>query len=361
MKKKILVNAYFATNLGDDLFLKVLFDRYQNVEWELLTSDESYNKIFIDYKNVKIIKSLSVKLANRRINLFYKMNDLLLKYKRYEALVIIGGSIFMENASWQEHLIKREYLPNKFKMMNKKTFIIGANFGPYNDTLFIEKYREFFSMFDDICFRDNYSYSIFKDLDNVRFAPDVVFNLNSPIPKNKDKSVGFSIIDILKREGLKEYYQIYNEKIIQLVEKYIEQGYKVKLFSFCEREGDLDIINYIYNNVKKNSYVEIINYERNINKFLEKFKTCEIIVGTRFHSIILAILFNQRVFPIIYSEKTYNVLKDLNMEDNYCYIKNIKNLDIKNEIMTTNKIIDRHVLLESHKQFKELDLLLQYH
>ena len=31
--KQILVKAYLANNLGDDLFLKVLFDRYPNIRW----------------------------------------------------------------------------------------------------------------------------------------------------------------------------------------------------------------------------------------------------------------------------------------------------------------------------------------
>ena len=44
--KKILVNAYLDVNFGDDLFLKILFDRYNDVEWVLNSGHRKYKKIF---------------------------------------------------------------------------------------------------------------------------------------------------------------------------------------------------------------------------------------------------------------------------------------------------------------------------
>lgn len=362
MKKRILVNAYFAKNLGDDLFLKVLFDRYPNVEWDLLTSNEEYRKVFCDYYNVKIIKTLNVNIGKRQLNLFYKLNDLFFRYKKYDAYVVIGGSIFLELPHWKEHLIGRGYLPNIFRELNKKTFLLGANFGPFKDKLFIEKHREFFKKFDDICFRDEYSYKIFRDMENVRVAPDVVFNMRiqKNINKNKEKIVGFSLINIEQRKELKEYKNKYSEKIIELVEKYIALGYIIKLFSFCEDEGDQRINNYIVNNINKKNvdYVEIINYEGKIDKFIDEFQSCKVIIGTRFHSIILGFLFNQSVFPIIYSDKTYNVLKDLKMEKNCCYIRDIDKFDANKIIENTKKLKNRGVLLEAEMQFRKLDLFI---
>lgn len=359
--KKILVNAYFAQNLGDDLFLKVLFDRYPNAQFHLLTTNDNYNKIFEKYKNVKIMKTLSVNIGYRSINVFKKIHDVFLNYRNYDALVNIGGSIFMESNGWQKSLVNRGYLPDKFKKNNKKTYIIGANFGPFEDDKFIEKHREFFAKFDDICFRDFYSYNIFEDLDNVRVAPDVVFNLENNDSGKKEKCVGFSIIDIEKRSGLKEYLNQYIHKIGEVVKNFIKLGYRIKLFSFCEKEGDLRAINVLLNDLdlsyKEN--IEVVNYSVDIDGFLDKYRACEVIIGTRFHSIILGMLFNQNVFPIIYSDKTFNVLKDLNIESNCCYIKDIEKLDVKDIIVNAlnNKFQNRKTFLESDKQFEKLDLL----
>jgi colanic acid/amylovoran biosynthesis protein len=360
-KKKILVSAYYATNLGDDLFLKIVFDRYPDIEWFLLTSNEIYLKTFKDYKNVHIIKTLNIKLGKRNINLFNKLNENLLKFRKYDAFLNIGGSIFIESKDWEKGLITRGYLPGQFKKNNKKTFIIGANFGPFGNDLFAERHKEFFSKFDDICFRDSYSYYLFKDLDNVRYAPDVVFNLELENSKSPEKCIGFSIIDLKNRKGLTQHYLKYNEKVIQLVDNYVDLGYKIKFFSFCENEGDLNIINYIRSNVNPHyiNQIKVINYEGDIDQFLDEYKTCESIVGTRFHSIILALLLNQGVFPIIYSDKTYNVLKDLSIE-NYCYIKDIEKLEISEvvSISKVNKLKNKTILSKAVKQFEQLDAFI---
>ncbi|KIL49363.1 polysaccharide pyruvyl transferase family protein [Jeotgalibacillus soli] len=364
MEKKILVCAYYAKNIGDDLFLKILFDRYTNVQWDLLTANRNYKHIFKDYKNVNIIYTYrDISFGSKRYNLFFKINDLFLKYKKYDSLINIGGSIFMQSPAWKMKLNERDYLVNHFRRMNKKTFVLGANFGPYKDDIFVEKYHSLFKKYDDICFRDLYSYNLFKDLDNVRLAPDIVFSLNDKRNKKKEKCAGFSIIDIEKREGLKEYKAHYNKKIVHLIQEYVDQGYEIKLFSFCENEGDLEAIKIIADKISDRNIdnVKIINYQGNIDKFLDEFYSCEIIVGTRFHSVILALLNDQGVFPIIYSDKTYNVLKDLDMEGNSNYIKDLDGLDIKNAVAASkhHKIKNKNILLEAEKQFEKLDLFLE--
>jgi colanic acid/amylovoran biosynthesis protein len=360
--KRVLVCAYFAVNTGDDLFLKVLFDRYPNVEWDLLTANRNYIKIFKDYKNVRILYTYrEVKIGLKHYNLFFKINDLILNFKRYDALINIGGSIFMQSPSWKKKFQERVYLLNKFKAMNKKTFIIGANFGPYKDEEFIQRYRELFKKYDDICFRDSESFNLFKELENVRIAPDVVFGLHEEKSKGKEKVAGFSIINLKNREGLKEYYHQYNNKIIGLIENYLDKGYRINLFSFCENEGDLDIIQDILGEINDKNNIEIVNYEGDIERFLKKFRSCEIIIGTRFHSIILALKNGQKVMPIIYSDKTYNVLKDLNMHNNCCYIKDIFTLnfdEISRDINFQNQKISKDLIKEAEIHFEKIDNFL---
>lgn len=362
--KRVLVCGYFAKNLGDDLFFKVLFDRYKNIKWDLLTANRNYKNIFKDYKNVNIIYSYrGVSIGKKSVNLFYKKNEILKSLKKYDAMVNICGSMFMQNAAWREKLEEREYLVKEFKKNNKKVYILGANFGPYKDQIFEDKYRNLFKEYDDICFRENYSFNIFKDLTNVRVAPDIVFTLKHNDNEKVEKYVGFSIIDIEKRDGLKEHYTDYNNKMRDLIEKYIQLGYRIRLFSFCDNEGDMKAINKIIDSVndKFKNEIDVINYDGNINGFINLFKSCSIIIGTRFHSIILALLFNQNVFPIIYSDKTFNVLEDLNANNEYCYIKDIKNLDINGVIEKYNKnfIEKKKIVKMAEEHFINLDAYLE--
>lgn len=355
---RILVNAYFSKNLGDDLFLKILFERYPKVDWYLLTANAEYNDIFGEYDNVRILKGLSLNILGlRKVDVFHKVNDLLLKYYKYDGLVTIGGSVFMEGAGWKGALERKSILPRKFKKMNKKAFIIGANFGPFSDSSFISSHKEFFSLFEDICLRDQYSFSLFKELENVRIAPDVVLNLTTA-PVTKEKSVGISLINLSKRDRLKRHAQKYNEKMVDLVEYYIKRGYKIRIFSFCEKEGDLIISNFIKEKIN-NKMVEVINYNGDIESFLSKFKTCEIIIGTRFHSIILAIVYNQSLLPIIYSNKTYNVLKDLNLVEGSYFIRDIEKLEVENIIFNRSEFQMTAIFSEAETQFKALDHFIE--
>lgn len=362
IKRKILVDAYFAQNLGDDLFLKVLFDRYPNVIFHLLTANKNYSKLFRIYKNVKIIKSLCLNLGNLTYNLFDKIHNRFLKYKNYDALVIIGGSIFMETKNWKDSLMAREYLPEKIKNIDRKTYILGANFGPFEDEQYPKEYMEFFAKFDDVCFRDTYTYNLFKDLGNVRYAPDIVFNLEKEDSLQKKNVIGFSVIDIQNRNGLKDYHNKYIKKIGDIIKRCVEHGYNIKLFSFCEREGDMRAINLLLKGLDPlyKEHIQVVNYGEDIDFFLDEFKSCISVVGTRFHSVILGLLFDQNVFPIIYSDKTFNVLKDLDIEKESIFIKDIGNLEVEKvlAVLSNNRLNNQTVIFEAGHQFQELDKLL---
>lgn len=357
--KRFLVYAYFAKNLGDDLFLKVLFDRYPNVRWDLLTANRNYNHIFKEYNNVNIIYSYrDVKIGKSSFNLFFKINEFL-KYSRYDGFIIIGGSLFMQSPAWKMKKKEREYLLENFKRKNKPTYILGANFGPYKDPSFFREYKEMFREFNDVCFRDQYSFKLFMDQDHIRVAPDIIFGITPPTVQKEFKKIGISLINLKNRENLKEFQEGYVNKIVQIIEKYIHLGYKITLFSYCEIEGDLEIAKTVQFRVRDiyQGKIEIINYEGNIDDFLRRFSGCEIIIGTRFHSIILALLNNQPVYPIIYSDKTFNVLKDIGLEKEVTHIKDLEKIDAENVLTSAinNKLKSEGDIKEAENHFMKLD------
>lgn len=358
MNKRILVSAYFAQNIGDDLFLKVLFDRYPHITWELLTANRNYHHVFKEYKNVKLTYTYrDIKLGKYSFNLFFIINNFISRFKEYDAIINIGGSIFQQNLAWKIRLKERNYLINNLKP--KKAFILGANFGPYNDEEFLERHQDIFTQYDDICFRDSYSYNLFRRYKNIRMAPDVVFNFKEKTINRQKKTVGISIINLHNRNELKEYTGSYQRKIKQIIEELIDFGYRVKLFSFCENEGDLSGILELKKEIqsKYEKQLTIVNYTGDIDLFLNEFKKCDLIIGARFHSVILAILYNQRFYPLIYSDKTSNLLRDLDIEESSCHIKDIGNLKTKHVLKA--KRLDKEqrdqLFLGANKQFEKLD------
>lgn len=67
----------------------------------------------------------------------------------------------------------------------KSFYLLGANFGLYEDKQYYKKHKEEFKKYTDICFREEYSYKKFIDLPNVRMAADIVFGLETKKFKEK--------------------------------------------------------------------------------------------------------------------------------------------------------------------------------
>ena len=140
--------------------------------------------------------------------------------------------------------------------------------------------------------------------------------------------------------------------------KFLREEYNIYFFSFCKKEKDINVINEVLDKIKeKKDQIRVIEYDGNIDEFLGYFSSMELIIGTRFHACILSQVFGQGLYPIIYSEKTYNVLKDINLDRNYTYIQDIEDLHIEDVIdsIEDNKIHDKDIFKESEKQFEVLD------
>lgn len=361
--EKILVNGYFGVNFGDDLFFKILFERYSNTKFYFYNNsylqhlNDKYKCIYKEYNNVR------VKKYNKLRRLFEKVNNTaivnFIQYAQYDAAVFIGGSIFMETNIWENSYKEKLSTITYFFNMKKPIYVVGSNFGPFNTEKFKQNYIELFKKCKDVCFRDNYSFELFKEMGNVRVAPDIVFQLK---PKNIEKNrntLGISLIDLSERDDLLKYEEVYINKIVDIIEEAVSKGIKITLFSFCEAQGDMTIIQKVIKNVdvKSKSYIEIENYNGNIDGFLNKFESMENIIGTRFHACILSQVFGQGLYPIIYSDKTYNVLKDIGLNKEYTYIKDLDKLDPKHvlDVISKNKISDKKIFKEAEMQFKGLD------
>lgn len=355
--KKILIDAYLEKNLGDDLFLKVLFERYKDskIEWIIYTSDLSYSETFNSYNNITFKKRNFLQRIFYKLSLF-KLLILSYNYKKIDGYLIIGGSIFMEVENWKKIYNYRKQFINLFVKNKKPTWILGANFGPYYNEEFLDKYNDLFNICTDVCFRDRHSYDIFCKNKKVRVAPDIVFGLEAPNSQSIKNTVGFSLINLKNRKKLFKYNEIYKNKVIDVLENLLKEDKKITLFSFCQLEGDDEFIEEIKNHINSPN-ISIVKYKGNIDEFLEQYQKQENIIGVRFHSIILSQVFKQGVFPIIYSEKVINVLEDINLDEKYIYIENISNLKNKEILNINNNKIPNieYLKKESQKHFEVLD------
>jgi colanic acid/amylovoran biosynthesis protein len=336
--KTVLVRAYTYCNLGDDLFLKILVERYPEVQFRII-APVSYEKIFKKYKNVVITQISNFSLLNRLmlkligfVSLQKKESILLNNSKKFymkesglsDGYIYIGGSLFMQS---EKGYNLADTINKAITMIfhDKPKFIIGANFGPYSTDSYVDYYRAIFVDYNDICFREQYSKDIFNDLSNIRFCPDVVFQLSLPEICKEEKSVGFSLIDISWRKNLSQYEDNYLQFINQIITESFNDDRSIYLFSFCEKEGDESVISKVISAlpIDFRNKINVITYNGNIDEFLNQYAKVESMFSTRFHSMILSSLLDQNIFPIIYSEKMTNVLNDLDYKGVFSKISDL--------------------------------------
>lgn len=351
MKKKVFLKAYFRQNLGDDLFIDHIANRYPNVYFKTIISAE-YAKPFSTLNNFK------------NYNRFFRFIDAvifkLFKYdlfrvwlsKFFNATVYIGGSIFIEPPLFDE----------KQKIsLYKNYYILGANFGPYRTNAYYSFAKQQIVKTQITCFRDTYSYKLFNTLSNVRVAPDLLFAYKNYPLTVKGEGIGISIIDLRSRSSLAHMADIYYETIAKLLDLCKIKKIKAKLFCFCIDENDLNAAEEILTKTE-NKDVKIEQYDGDYRKFLDNFNSCEYILATRFHAMIIGWSMNKKVFPIAYSPKMTNVMKDVNYQgESWVLYENnaYKAKDLLDACMSSKELenLDQYIhLAEQH--FSELDKLL---
>ena len=321
---KIFLIGYLNKNLGDDLFLDILLNKYKNVEF-ITFSDNEYN----NYPNLKIIKiNFLFKIINKIIKIIsFKKCDLYTFFgNKCNAVVTLGGSMFIES--------NYSYRINYYNNFKVPYFIIGANIGPYKNDEYLEFLeKNIFKNARDVSLRDINSYKLFSKLDNVRVNPDLVFSLNKDLYNLKNcytKKIIISVIDIEKKlsqvqyESNVDYYKL----ICEIIKYYKYLNYKIVLMSFCDNEGDNDAINKIID--MSDSKIEKYNYSGNINDAIFELSSADIIVGTRFHANILGMILQKTIIPIVYNNKTRNLLNDLNFKGVYFDLNDKEKMNVDN-------------------------------
>lgn len=351
MRKKILLLGYMKRNLGDDLFIAMLLNRYNDIDFVVREASPKYSEPFKCYKNFKTVKAEG-KIVD------FDVSD-------YCACVYIGGSVLSENKNGLTNQKTINGVVENCKKNKVPFFYMSSNFGPYQTKEFYNECEKTIKMIDGICFRDKYSYEEFKKYKSVNYATDVVFSLDMKRNKIIKNSIGISIIDLSLSSRSEEFQNIdkdYCEMLKRNIINFIDNGKKVYLFSFCEYEGDLNAINRIIDLLPESykTKVNIVQYtgkEYNLYDFVKKYSMMEKMICTRFHSLVLSLLFRQDFIVVSYSKKLEKLLCDIPQKFKYVDIdKKINKLNI--ELDWFNKIDEDNLdslVNSSYNQFSQLD------
>ena len=312
----IFVHGIYTKNVGDDLFLKILLERYPSTKMVMLAPDE-YKHLLGGYANCVVVSESDKTISSlvRICKFIHAPKNLLvyiylfIKY-RITLFLIIGGSLFIVGNSNTPSLLnglkKMRFLFPKLKIA-----ILGSNFGPTKTKKWCGKVAEALAVCEDVCFRDKASYELFSALPMVRWGNDIVMHAEAIKKYEVNKSICVNIRSVDSWPTLKPYKEAYLSNTLKIVNYFIEKGYSVQLLSFCERYGDEVITDELYNLIENKDNVHKHYYRGNIDEIIEVISSSEFMVGTRFHAIIIGLVYGLRVLPISYSVKTENALKSI--------------------------------------------------
>ena len=352
----IYVKGFFYSNLGDDLFLHILARRYKEHRFHVVINDE-YNNSFADEENVVVHDYKKYHRGIDKLLVHIHMDYCSIVERMCELNVIISGSIFQEGENDRMAMARLKMLP-----CHNRTYIIGVNFGPYVTKNYYSSTKKYLQYAEDVCFRDEWSYNLFSDMKNVRVAPDIVFGAGKLVAKSdkSNKVVFVSLVDVKSKHNIAAYEKKYIQFIVDYVVKCAKEGYRIILSSFCKMEGDETAVSTVLNELPKDVFkmTEPLFYNgRNWDELLKCIQMSEKVIATRFHSMILAMVYKVPVLPIVYNDKIRRFLDYIGKNEAGIAMAELENYQISEKDFVIVDNIDT-LQMSSEKQFEKLDTTL---
>jgi colanic acid/amylovoran biosynthesis protein len=323
----IIVSAYLDNNIGDDLMLKLLAQRFTEHEFYLYTNKSVITKTFESFANV-FVKPLHC----QKIDI-----------KQSKVFLTIGGSLFVDLNTFRGQInrIRRIFYIKKLKRLGKKIVTLGCNLGPYTGKIGLLLTKWELRNNNLVTVRDIESLNIIKRMRSVKnyyLGNDIVYNFKKEkIDDPKSIGLGISAYRSLKNGeiNIKNYIQL-----AKIADNYIEKTEKnVGIFAFdSEFENDVSAAHHIYAQSNRKDKISIYTYLGDSEVFIENISKCEKFIAIRFHSAILADILNIPFYPIVYSNKMDNLLNDLD----YSGVR--LNLDDLREGLNVQKCVDEIIV-----------------
>ncbi len=348
MKKVLLYGWYSADNLGDDFMLETTYQflKKNDVEVKILQKKDDKN-YFIDYQNdyEKIEYFLYKDYSkNKIINKLIKLTKLTRfaihsKYfKSFDSIIFIGGGYVNGVFNFME-LINMYLLSKKFK----NVYFTGQTVGPFKNKIESKIAKKIYSKGKRIFVREIFSDKILNEY-NIKheIVADDAFlfdekNKKYEIYSNNSKEKNYILINLKDFSG---YEQAQNKFFTIIKNLATKLNYDIKCIPFRSNKDSKEYKNHIelVKYLKENNINASICIPKNIAELKKLYDESSFVIGTAYHSVTLALLFNKIPYSAYigeyYKMKIQGILSFYNLEKSNCF--DILN---ENEEVICNKII----------------------
>lgn len=348
--KRILIACQCATNKGDRAIAEYLISNLggnKNIELVLSTSEPNLWSNLSD-KSVKVIgmgyraygctekTDLSGKISREITALIYNkilFRDMLNEksdHKRLLAhskefltevkkadLVIVTGGHHITSIRNKDALFSYTYDIGLISIFAKKYILWSQTVGPLEFTS--EKVKIFFGNViknaESVYIRDVNSIECIKKLyghqTNIIKTYDSVFGFGSKnygVYEEREKKVGISIFN-----GLQKAFGTFST-IAQILDEMAEKGYTIEFFRMEFWDKEESDIKSVISMMKNQKSIKIFPFETTTEEHLAELSTCEIYIGYKTHSVIMALATGTPLLAIAYHEKTVDFMREYGLE-----------------------------------------------
>jgi len=138
-----------------------------------------------------------------------------------------------------------------------------------------------------------------------------------------------------KRLGISQ--DEYEAKIVVLLNELVESGYHIACLSMCTGldgyvKDDRIVGLRIKKQLKQPEEMTVLMHEYNDLELGYILQKCQLLIGTRLHSVILSLRYSTPAIAIFYEHKSEGVLRQLGLEDWSFYIHDVGEDKMKDKI-----------------------------
>jgi len=350
MQKIMLIGSYGQTNLGDD----ALMFSYLSLIKDVFGPDV---KIYANANEKANVPAIIKKEFGKSLVLFETYKTSLLKkieiIKNSDFVIFGGGSLFKElpkttGRNKYSTLIYLFQLIFLAKLLGKTIIALNIGIGPLKTFFGRALAKAAINNIDLLIVRDHHSYqyaSNFGKKKGLIESSDGAFLFDwgkipgkvKPAQKKSSLTIGVNFHHNISEEiGIDKYIGNVVATLNILLEKYPKAN--IVFFPFQtafnpNNEKDF-FAKTILPKIKNKDRISIAS-DLELTNIVQKMKTVDVFIGTRFHSSVFAIITQTPFISVSYDEKCLNLMKDLN----YSYFVPLSKFEPKTVIKTLEKVL----------------------
>jgi colanic acid/amylovoran biosynthesis protein len=288
----------------------------------------------------------------REVAIFYKQADL---------IVPVGGGYIRSRPG----LLNRLNVPLLLHplyfgyLLAKPTVLYSQSVGPFQNKL--EKQMAAFVLkhMSLILIREDKSIELLAKLgvkDNVKRAIDSGFLLNASEKINLRKEYkipkGKLLVGVTVRSWLEGAAQVkYERAVAKALDHLIENhnAYAIFIPQVTASKGDDDRITSrkVYDHLKNKNFAQVVEDTPDHHRIKAMYDKLDILLGTRFHSVIFSLTSYVPVLAIEYEHKTSGIMRDLHLEP---WVINIESVTAQNLTSLLKNLVQKRPEYKAHLQ-----------